>query len=49
MPDDRSSPVRSLWFWVVLAFLVLIGAWAAMITIAVKNAPEKIETEARDR
>lgn len=31
------------WIFVVLAFLLLIGAWSALITIAVKHAPEKIE------
>ena len=31
------------WIFVVLAFLLLISAWSALITIAVKHAPEKIE------
>jgi hypothetical protein len=34
------------WIYVVLAFLLLIGAWSALITIAVKHAPEKIEMQA---
>lgn len=34
------------WIFVVLAFLLLIGAWSALITIAVKHAPEKIEVHA---
>ncbi len=34
------------WIFVVLAFLLLIGAWSALITIAVKHAPEKIEMQA---
>ncbi len=33
------------WIYVVLAFLLLIGAWTALITIAVKHAPEKIELQ----
>ena len=28
---------------VILAFLVLLGAWSALITIAVKHAPQSIE------
>lgn len=39
------NPLHSLWFWVVLAFLLLITAWSTLITYAVKNAPEKIEAE----
>jgi hypothetical protein len=31
------------WILVVLAFLLLIGAWTALITIAVNHAPEKVE------
>lgn len=38
-------PARSLWLWVILAFLALIGAWAVMITIAVKHKPQAIEAE----
>lgn len=34
------------WIFIVLAFLLLIGAWSALITIAVKHAPEKIEVRA---
>lgn len=33
------------WIYVVLAFLLLIGAWSALITIAVKHAPQKIEMQ----
>jgi hypothetical protein len=28
---------------IILAFLLLIGAWSALITVAVKHSPEKIE------
>jgi len=35
---------RRPWLFVLLAFLLLIGAWSALITIAVKHAPKKIET-----
>lgn len=34
------------WIFVLLAFLLLIGAWTALITIAVKHRPEKIEMQA---
>ena len=30
------------WLLVVLAFIILIGALAHMITVAVKNAPEQV-------
>ena len=46
---SESSPpkkgARILWLWVVLAFVVLISAWAALIYIAVDNKPEIIEIE----
>ena len=34
--------------WVVAMFAILIAAWATLITIAVKNAPEQIEVEKPD-
>ncbi len=43
MTNDRNS--RSLWLWVILAFLVLLGAWTALVIIAKRNQPEKIELE----
>jgi hypothetical protein len=30
------------WLAVVAAFVVLIAAWATLITIAVRNAPEEV-------
>ena len=36
---------RSLWFWVVLAFVILIGAWTTLILIASRNKPEVIEVD----
>ncbi|MFM2242409.1 MAG: hypothetical protein RLZ97_1264 [Verrucomicrobiota bacterium] len=36
---SRKTP----WIFVVLAFLLLIGAWAALITIAKRNAPQQID------
>jgi len=41
----RRKGARSLWLWVILAFLVLISAWTALIFIAVDNKPEIIEIE----
>lgn len=35
--------IRRPWLLIVLAFLLLIGAWSALITIAVKHAPQQIE------
>ena len=34
---------RHPWLYVVLAFVLLITAWSALITLAVKNSPETIE------
>ncbi len=36
-------PKKHPWILVVLAFLLLIGAWSALITIAVKHRPQQIE------
>ncbi|MGI9241260.1 MAG: hypothetical protein ACR2RV_10690 [Verrucomicrobiales bacterium] len=36
------------WLWIVLAFILLIAAWAVLITIAVNNQPESIEVEAKE-
>jgi hypothetical protein len=33
---------RRPWLFVVMAFALLIAAWAAMVTIAVKNGQEKV-------
>jgi len=42
---NHSDPmiVKRPWLLIVFAFLLLIGAWSALITIAVKHAPERIE------
>ena len=36
---------RNPWIYVVLAFIVLIGAWSTLISIAVKNSPQPIEVK----
>lgn len=46
MPAPSKGGFRSLWIWVILAFLLLIGAWTGIILIATKNQPELIEIEA---
>ena len=43
MTNDRKS--RSLWLWVLVAFLLLIGAWTALIIIAKRHQPQKIEVQ----
>lgn len=43
--SPRKEGARILWLWVVLAFVVLIAAWTALIYIAVHNKPEIIEIE----
>lgn len=35
------------WLLIILAFLLLIGAWTAMITIAVRHSPQSVEAPAR--
>ena len=39
--------VRHPWLFVVFAFLLLITAWSALITVAVKHAPQTIEVSPR--
>ena len=34
---------RHPWIYVVLAFMLLIGAWTTLISIAVKHTPPQIE------
>ena len=52
-PTDASATqatpnrgARSLWLWVILAFVLLITAWALLIWIAGKNAPETVDPNA---
>jgi hypothetical protein len=35
--------VRHPWLFVVLAFGLLITAWTALITVAVKHSPQQVE------
>lgn len=37
--------IRHPWLFVVLAFILLIGAWSTLITIAVKHSPQQIEVK----
>lgn len=34
---------RHPWIYVVLAFVLLIGAWSTLISIAMKHTPPQIE------
>ena len=34
---------RNPWIYVVLAFVLLIGAWSTLISIAAKHTPQVIE------
>ena len=43
--SEKKRSGRSLWIWVLLAFLVLVSAWVALIVIATKNQPEIIEVD----
>ncbi len=45
MADSRTKKRRSgltLWICVTVAFAILIGAWATLISVASKNAPEPV-------
>lgn len=45
--EERPSfIVRHPWIFVALAFALLIGAWSALITVAVKHAPQQVEVKA---
>ena len=35
------------WLWIFVAFFVLIGAWASLITIALTHQPAKVQIEER--
>jgi hypothetical protein len=39
--------VRHPWLFVVFAFGLLMTAWGALITIAIKHSPQVVETSAR--
>lgn len=34
---------RNPWIYIVLAFVLLLGAWSTLISVAVKYAPKQIE------
>jgi multidrug efflux pump subunit AcrB len=36
---------RNPWVYIVLAFMILLGAWSALISIAVKHTPQQIEVK----
>lgn len=39
--------IRHPWIFVFLAFLLLASAWGALITVAVKHAPQQIEVNTK--
>ncbi|NDV60862.1 hypothetical protein G0Q06_00180 [Puniceicoccales bacterium CK1056] len=41
----KKAGSRSLWVWVILAFVILISAWTCLIIVASKNQPEVIEIQ----
>lgn len=49
MTEDKQANFlsRNPWVYVVLAFVLLLGAWSTLITVAVKNSPEKLELPAK--
>jgi hypothetical protein len=34
---------RNPWIYIVLAFVLLLGAWSTLISVAVKYSPQTIE------
>lgn len=34
---------RNPWIYIVLAFVLLLGAWSTLISVAVKYSPQPIE------
>jgi len=34
---------RHPWLYIVFAFLLLIGAWSTLISIAVKHTPQQVK------
>lgn len=36
---------RNPWIYIVLAFIVLLTAWTALISVAVKFSPQQIEVK----
>ena len=36
---------RNPWIYIVLAFVILLGAWSTLISVAVKYAPQQIEVK----
>jgi len=44
-PNQKKNRSRSLWVWVVLAFVILISAWTTLIIVAAGNQPEIVEIE----
>ncbi|MDQ8203616.1 hypothetical protein [Pelagicoccus sp. SDUM812003] len=43
--ESKAKGWKTLGVWVTLAFVLLVGAWAALIAIASKNAPEPVPLE----
>ncbi len=41
----RSFCSRHPWLYVVLAFAVLLGAWSALIGVAMKHTPPQVEVK----
>ncbi len=36
---------RNPWIYIVLAFVILLGAWSTLITVAVKYSPQQVEVK----
>jgi len=43
--SNKADSGKTLWIWVILAFVILIGAWTVLIIIASTNQPELIEIQ----
>ncbi len=43
LTDSREPRFNPMWWWVIGAFLLLIGAWATLIFLARSHEPERLE------
>jgi hypothetical protein len=43
MKSINAFVARNPWLYIVLAFVLLVAAWSALISVAVKHSPQQIE------
>lgn len=45
MKNNNGFLNRHPWIYVLLAFMLLIGAWSTLISVAAKHSPQVIEVK----